>query len=131
MHLCHLSRLLALLLGIFYLGGACELDAKECKQNYGKDSHDYVLAAVVDVHDAALHLAPLPDAPAHARLAGALGSGCGRSGPRMRDPAHARRAAASASTLPAPCRTASLKTKPTPLPGGPCPGSPGVIFVRF
>ena len=64
MHLRHLSRLLALLLGIFCLGGACELDAKECKQNYGKESLDYVLAAAVDAHDAALHLAPLPDAPA-------------------------------------------------------------------
>ena len=131
MHLRHLSRLLDLLLGIFCLGGACELDAKECKQNYGKESHDYVLAAAVDAHDAALHLAPLPDAPAHARLAVALGSGCKRSGPLMRNPAHTRRAAAPAQTLPAPRRAASLKTKPTPLPGGPCLGSPGVVFVRF
>ena len=99
MHLRHLSRLLDLLLGIFCLGGACELDAKECKQNYGKESHDYVLAAAVDAHDAALHLASLPDAPAQ--------------------------------TLPAPRRAASLKTKPTPLPGGPCPGSPGIVFVCF
>lgn len=64
MHLRHLSRLLALLFGILYPGGACELDAKECKQNYGKESHDYVLAAAADAHDAALHLAPLPDVPA-------------------------------------------------------------------
>ena len=63
MHLSHLSRLLALLLGILYPGGACELDGKECKQNYGKESHDYVLAAAADAHDAALHLAPLSDAP--------------------------------------------------------------------
>ena len=64
MHLRHLSRLLTLLLGIFYSGGAFEPDAKDYKQNYGKESHNYVLSAAFDAHDAALHLALLPDAPA-------------------------------------------------------------------
>ena len=56
MHLRHMSRLLTLLLGICYPGGACELDAKECKQNYGKEGHNYVLSAAPDAHDAALRL---------------------------------------------------------------------------
>ena len=69
MHLRHLSRLLTLLLGIFYSGGAFEPDAKDYKQNYGKESHNYVLSAAFDAHDAALHLALLPAAPAPALLA--------------------------------------------------------------
>ena len=60
MSLSVLSRLLTLLLGIFYLGGVCELDAKECKQNYGKESHEYVLS----VKSTDLHApAPQPDGP--------------------------------------------------------------------
>jgi len=57
------SRLLTLLLGLCYLGGVCELDAQECKRNYGNESHDYVLAA----KSADLHApAPQPDGPAPA-----------------------------------------------------------------
>ena len=39
-----LLRLLTLLLGSFYLGSVCELDAEECKQNYAKECHAYVAA---------------------------------------------------------------------------------------
>lgn len=39
-----LFRLLLLLLGSFYLGGVCELDAAECRQNYAKETHEYVVA---------------------------------------------------------------------------------------
>ena len=39
-----LLRLLTLLLGSFYLGGVCELDTEECKQNYAKECHAYVAA---------------------------------------------------------------------------------------
>lgn len=61
MSLPALSRLLTLLLGLCYLGGVCELDAKECQRNYGKENHDYVLAAKgADLHAPA----PQPDAPA-------------------------------------------------------------------
>lgn len=35
-------RLLLLLLGSFYLGSVCELDAAECRQNYAKETHEYV-----------------------------------------------------------------------------------------
>ncbi len=61
MRLPVLTRLLTLLLGMCYLGGVCELDAKECKQNYAKESHDYLLAA--DAHDGTIHVAPQPAAP--------------------------------------------------------------------
>ena len=45
-----LFRLLLLLLGSFYLGGVCELDAAECRQNYAKETHEYLVArAGVDV----------------------------------------------------------------------------------
>ena len=37
-----LFRLLLLLLGSFYLGSVCELDAAECRQNYAKETHEYV-----------------------------------------------------------------------------------------
>lgn len=61
MSLPALSRLLTLLLGLCHLGGVCELDAKECQRNYGKESRDYVLAA----KSADLHApAPPPAAPA-------------------------------------------------------------------
>ena len=39
-----LLRLLTLLLGSFYLGSVCELDAEECKQNVAKECHAYVAA---------------------------------------------------------------------------------------
>ena len=39
-----LFRLLLLLLGSFYLGSVCELDAAECRQNYAKETHEYVVA---------------------------------------------------------------------------------------
>lgn len=62
MSLPALSRLLTLLLGLCYLGGVCELDEKECKQNYGKESHDYLLAAKSgNPHTQAK--APQPDGP--------------------------------------------------------------------
>ena len=133
MHLRHLSRLLALLLGIFYPGGACELDAKECKQNYGKDSHDYVLAAAADAHDAALHLAPMP------RPCCPLPPG-GRCGRRLwvGGTSKARPGPCPPGRCPGPgpgatCATPCCKSKneANASPGGPCPGSPGVVFVRF
>ena len=39
-----LFRLLLLLLGSVYLGSVCELDAAECRQNYAKETHEYVVA---------------------------------------------------------------------------------------
>lgn len=39
-----LLRLLLLLLGGFYLGGVCELDAAECRQNYAQETHEHVVA---------------------------------------------------------------------------------------
>ena len=39
-----LFRLLLLLLGSFYLGSVCELDAAECRQNYAKETHEHVAA---------------------------------------------------------------------------------------
>ena len=46
----HLLRLLLLLLGSFYLGSVCELDATECRQNYAQETHEHVVArAGVDV----------------------------------------------------------------------------------
>ena len=39
-----LFRLLLLLLGSFYLGSVCELDAAECRQHYAQESHEHVLA---------------------------------------------------------------------------------------
>ena len=57
-----LFRLLLLLLGSLYLGGVCELDAAERRQNYAQESHEYVLAAFgVDV---AAPAAQPDDAPA-------------------------------------------------------------------
>lgn len=104
MHLRHLSRLLTLLLSICYPGGARELDAKECKQNYGKEFHNYVLSAAPDAHDAALRLDFLLGASVLLPV-----------GP----------------SLPAPHRATSLKTKSTPSPGGLCSGSTRVVFVCF
>lgn len=37
-------RLLLLMLGGFYLGGVCELNAEECRQNFAKECHEYVVA---------------------------------------------------------------------------------------
>ena len=39
-----LLRFLLFLLGSFYLGSVCELDAAECRQNYAKESHEHVAA---------------------------------------------------------------------------------------
>ena len=50
MPLRFLLRSFTLLLGMLYLGGVCELDAAECRQNYAHESHEYVTAApAVDV----------------------------------------------------------------------------------
>ena len=37
-----LFRLLLLLLGSFYLGGLCELDASERRQNYAQETHEHL-----------------------------------------------------------------------------------------
>lgn len=39
-----LLRLLLLLLGSFYLGSVCELDAAECRQHYAQESHEHLVA---------------------------------------------------------------------------------------
>lgn len=39
-----LLRLLLLLLGSFYLGGVCELDAAERRHNYTQETHEHVVA---------------------------------------------------------------------------------------
>lgn len=39
-----LFRLLLLLIGSFYLGSVCELDAAECRQNYTQESHEHLVA---------------------------------------------------------------------------------------
>ncbi|MEJ7660180.1 MAG: hypothetical protein WKG07_11435 [Hymenobacter sp.] len=62
-----LFRSFAFLLGLLYLGGVCELDAAEARQNFAHESHEYVTAAsTVDV--------PAPasrsDAPAVVLVAG-------------------------------------------------------------
>ena len=38
-----LFRLLLVLLSSCYLGGVCELDAAECRQNYAKETHEHVV----------------------------------------------------------------------------------------
>lgn len=44
-----LLRLLILLLGLLYLGGVCELDRDEARQNFAKECHDALLTvAAVD-----------------------------------------------------------------------------------
>ena len=56
-------RLLLLLLGSFYLGSVCELDAAECRQNYAKETHEYVVARPgVDVPAQATQPDEVPDA---------------------------------------------------------------------
>jgi len=62
MSLPALSRLLTLLLGMCYLGGVCELDEKEARQNYGKENHDYLLAAKSGGPHTQVQ-APQPDGP--------------------------------------------------------------------
>ena len=63
-----LLRLLTLLLGSFYLGSVCELDAEECRQNYAKECHAYVAAHPgVDVPAAAGQLAIPTTVPAAPR----------------------------------------------------------------
>ena len=60
-----LFRLLLLLLGSVYLGSVCELDAAECRQNYAKETHEYVVArSGVEVSAPAAQ----PDAGPAARL---------------------------------------------------------------
>ena len=39
-----LLRFLLFLLGSFYLGSVCELDAAECRQNYAQETHEHVVA---------------------------------------------------------------------------------------
>ena len=39
-----LVRLLLLLLGSFYLGSVCELDAAECRQNYAQENHEHIMS---------------------------------------------------------------------------------------
>ena len=56
-----LLRFFTLLLGSFYLGGVCELDAAEARQNFAHESHEYVTAATTVEVPAP---APQPDAPA-------------------------------------------------------------------
>ena len=58
-----LLRLLLLLLGSFYLGSVCELDAAECRQNYAQETHEHVVArAGVDVSAPAAQPDEVPDA---------------------------------------------------------------------
>ena len=58
-----LFRLLLLLFGSFYLGSVCELDAAECRQNYAKETHEYVAARPgVDVSAPAAQPDEVPDA---------------------------------------------------------------------
>ena len=58
-----LFRFLLLLLGSFYLGSVCELDAAECRQNYAKETHEYVAAALgVDISAPATHPDDVPAA---------------------------------------------------------------------
>jgi len=43
-------RFLLLLLGGFYLGSVCELDAAECGQHYAQETHEHIVARLgVDV----------------------------------------------------------------------------------
>ena len=58
-----LLRLLLLLLGSFYLGSVCELDAAECRQNYAQETHEHVVVrAGVDVSAPATQPDEVPDA---------------------------------------------------------------------
>ena len=62
-----LFRSFTFLLGLLYLGGVCELDAAEARQNFAHESHEYVTAAsIVEVPAPA----PQPDAPAAIIIAG-------------------------------------------------------------
>ncbi len=62
-----LFRSFAFLLGLLYLGGVCELDAAEARQNFAHESHEYVTAALTVEVPAP---APRPDAPAAVTVAG-------------------------------------------------------------
>ena len=62
-----LFRSFTFLLGLLYLGGVCELDAAEARQNFAHESHEYVMAApTIEVSAPA----PQPAAPAVVILAG-------------------------------------------------------------
>ena len=62
-----LFRSFAFLLGLLYLGGVCELDAAEARQNFAHESHEYVtVASTVEVSARA----PQPDALAAIIVAG-------------------------------------------------------------
>ena len=51
-----LFRSFTLLLGLLYLGGVCELDAAEARQNFAHESHEYITATTtVDVPAPASH----------------------------------------------------------------------------
>ncbi|GAA3962265.1 hypothetical protein [Hymenobacter antarcticus] len=62
-----LFRSFALLLGLLYLGGVCELDAAEARQHYAHESHDYITTAPTAEVPAPI---PQPDAPAVVLVAG-------------------------------------------------------------
>ena len=62
-----LFRSFAFLLGLLYLGGVCELDAAEARQNFAHESHEYVTAASTVKVPAP---APQPDALAAIIVAG-------------------------------------------------------------
>lgn len=62
-----LFRSFTFLLGLLYLGGVCELDAAEARQNFAHESHEYVTAASNVEFPAP---APQPDAPAVIIVAG-------------------------------------------------------------
>ncbi|WP_035560084.1 hypothetical protein [Hymenobacter sp. IS2118] len=58
-----LFRSFAFLLGLLYLGGVCELDAAECRQNYAQETHEHVVARTsVDVSAPAAQPDEVPDA---------------------------------------------------------------------
>jgi len=86
-----LLRLLVLLLGSFYLGSVCELDAEECRQNFAKECHAYVAArpeVTVPVATQPAAPAAVPFAPRWRSLWAAVfpATPTGRAGPRAERP---------------------------------------------
>lgn len=68
-----LFRSFTFLLGLLYLGGVCELDQAEARQNFAHESHEYITAApTVEVPAPA----PQPDAPAVVLIAGPIPAPC-------------------------------------------------------